>query len=117
MATLIINAGSKEFSKEPAFRGVTESIEKIWSSNTGRVSTGKMTGDLVAIKKKLVIKYPPLTDTERQKLENAVADAFFSVTYKGRKYTMYADSPVLNLYSMAAGLPRYEGASLTLVEQ
>lgn len=117
MATLVINTGRKAFSKEPAHQGVTESSEKIWSSNAGRVSTGKMTGDLIAIKKKLVVKYPPLTDDEKQALETAVSDAYFTVKYKNMTYTMYAGSPTATLYSMASGLPRYVGTSIELVEQ
>lgn len=117
MSTLVINSGTKAFSKEPSFNGVTESSEKIWSSNTGRASSGKMTGDIVAIKKKLVVKYPPLTDSEKSKLDKAVSDAFFTVTYKGEEYTMYAGSPSYPLYSMASGLPRYVGTQIELIEQ
>lgn len=117
MPTLIINTGAKEFSKEPAAQGIDESSEKIWSSNTGRTASGKMTGDIVAIKKKLVVKYPPLTDAEKSALEIAISDAFFNVIYKGRSYTMYAGSPAVQLYSMVSGLPRYIGMSLELIEQ
>lgn len=117
MATLTINTGTKAFSVEPAHKGVTESSEKIWSSNTGRVASGKMTGDIVAIKKKLVVQWPPLTENQKNALDTAVSDAFFPVTYKGRTYTMYGGSPTYQLYSMAKGLPRYYGVSVELIEQ
>lgn len=41
--------------------GLTESIEKIWSTNTGRTVKGKMVGSIVAKKRKLEVKYSVLT--------------------------------------------------------
>ena len=118
MATLIINTGEKAFSREPALEGVGEALNKIWSKNTGRTSTGKMTGDIVTKKKKLSVKYPPLTESEKVALEEACDDAFFQVTYKGKKYTMYCDSISGTLYSMVAGLGfRYTNCTVNLIEQ
>lgn len=115
--TLVINTGSKQFGVEPALNGVTESFEKIWSENTGRVTTGKMTGDIIAVKLKLQIKYAILTTAQRNKLNNAIKDAFFTVKYQGESYKMYASSPTYPLYSTVDGLPRYVGVGVDLVEQ
>lgn len=115
--TLKINTGSKAFDLEPALNGIEESQEKIWSKNTGRTSSGKMTGDIVTIKLKLKIKYPVLTIEQKNLLNKAISDAFFTVEYQGAKYKMYANSPTYPLYSMATGLPRYVGVAVDLIEQ
>jgi hypothetical protein len=115
--TLKINTGSKAFDLEPALNGIEESQEKIWSKNTGRTSSGKMTGDIVTTKLKLKIKYPVLTIEQKNLLNKAISDAFFTVEYQGAKYKMYANSPTYPLYSMATGLPRYVGVAVDLIEQ
>ena len=38
---------------------------------------GKMTGDIIATKLKLSVKYPILTAAERDALNTAIGDAFF----------------------------------------
>lgn len=115
--TLVINTGSKQFDVEPALNGVTESFEKIWSKNTGRVTTGKMTGDIIAVKLKLQVKYPILSTAQRNKLNNAIKDAFFTVKYQGITYKMYAGTPTYPLYSTVDSLPRYTGIGVDLIEQ
>lgn len=118
MATLIINKGtSKAFSLEPAIEGITESKEKIWSSNTGRVSTGEMTGDIIAKKLKLSVKYPPMSKAEKDALEKAVGDAFFKVEYDGKDYTMYAGTPTFSGYADVKGVPRYKDGTVDLIEK
>lgn len=116
-ATLIINTGDKKFNKEPALNGIEESYEKIWSENTGRLLNGKMTGDIIATKLKLSVKYPILTAAERDALNTAIGDAFFSVTYMEKKYKMYAGTPTYPVYSVVNGLPCYVGVGVDLIEQ
>lgn len=116
-ATLIINTGNKKFDKEPALNGIEESYEKIWSENTGRLLNGKMTGDIIATKLKLSVKYPILTAAERDALNTAIGDAFFSVTYIEKNYKMYAGTPTYPVYSAVNGLPCYVGVGVDLIEQ
>lgn len=115
--TLVINTGNKKFDVEPALNGITESFEKIWSNNTGRVTSGKMTGDIIAIKLKLQVKYPILSTEQRNQLNKAIKDAYFDVLYQGEKYRMYAGTPTYPLYSTVDRLPRYTGVGVDLVEQ
>lgn len=118
MATLIINKGTKKaFDMEPALEGVSESYEKIWSSNTGRVSTGSMTGDIIAKKLKLSITYPPMSKAQKNALEKAVEDAFFTVEYDGKEYTMYAGTPTFNAYADVDGVPRYKDGAVDLIQK
>ena len=81
--TLKINTGSKAFDLEPALNGIEESQEKIWSKNTGRTSSGKMTGDIVTTKLKLKIKYPVLT-IEQICLTRLYRTLFLQLSIKGQ---------------------------------
>ena len=59
---------------DPALEGVTVNREKIWSSNTGRTTSGKMVGTVVAVKTTLKIKWPILTPAQVATIEGAVSD-------------------------------------------
>lgn len=77
MATLIINTGEKAFSREPALEGVGESLNKIWSKNTGRTSTGKMTGDIVTKKRSCRLSTLRLQKVKKWHLKKRVMMRFF----------------------------------------
>ena len=58
--------------------------EPIWSQNTGRVASGLMVGDIIAIKTTLEITWSKLLQSDLTKLNNAVCNSskpFFNVTY------------------------------------
>lgn len=106
------------FDMEPALNGVTETPEKIWSQNTGRATNGEATGDIVAIKRKLQVSYPPMNKEQKEQLEKAVSSAFFKVIYMGKEYTMYAGSPVYGLYNNLDGRgPFYSSVGVDLIEK
>lgn len=99
------------------------SKEAIWSKNTGRVSSGKMRGDIVARKYKLTITLAPMTDEEAASFDAAISSTFFDVTFRnpstGQNVTkrMYAGTPKYPVYSYVSGLPRYVGVAVDLIEQ
>ncbi len=68
---------------EPALKGVSRKSNKVWSSGTGRSVSGLMNGSIITIKKTVTFKFPPLTQTELEKLENVVSDktAFHQIKY------------------------------------
>lgn len=108
---------------EPKFQGITFTKEKIWSKNTGRTSTGKMVGDVIAIKTKMQISFPPLSGEQVMELDTALEPAFIDVYFKDPRlnaYTtkkFYAGTPSYPVYSYAKGLPEYVGVGVDLVEQ
>lgn len=55
--------------------------EIIWSSNTGRVSSGLMVGDVVAEKKNLSIKWGILTESEVALIASKLTPGFFPLTF------------------------------------
>lgn len=53
--------------------------DKIWSDNTGRLDNGYFVGELVCIKRKYVVKFPPLTPAQLSEVRTAFAAQFGSV--------------------------------------
>lgn len=105
---------------------ITITKEPIWSSNTGRSSTGLMIGDIIGYKYKLQIEWPILSQVQSALLDNAITSkAFFPVKFidpadasgEFTTKTMYASAPPYPVYSYAAGIPRYTGVALDLIEQ
>lgn len=110
---------------DPALEGVTVSREKIWSSNTGRTTSGKMTGTVVAVKTTLKIKWPVLTPAQVATIEGAVSDPdnpFVPVKYTDATgstvtKTMYFGTPSYTVYSWANGIQYIKNASVDGIEQ
>lgn len=122
MATLKFNGKTMP---TPAHKGVTISTNKIWSANTGRTSTGKMVGTIVATKAKLEIKWPPLTQDEVALIESVVSDAskpFVAVEYTDAtgttvSKTMYFGDVTYTQYSWSDGIRYITDVSVSAIEQ
>jgi len=111
--------------KEPKQGGLTVTDEPIWASNTGRSSTGKMIGDIVAWKTTISASWPPLSFLEAKTIRDAVIEAgpFFDIEYydfssaSTVKKTVYAASIPRTLYSLADKCQKYKDITITFVEQ
>ncbi|MCD8142028.1 MAG: hypothetical protein LUD83_01895 [Clostridiales bacterium] len=109
----------------PALEGLTISSEKIWSSDTGRSSSGKMLGTIVAIKTTVKIKWPTLTMAEVAVIEAAVSDAdnpfvamqYTDMTGKTVTKTVYFGTPTYTIYSGADNLQWVENVEVEGIEQ
>lgn len=108
---------------EPKIQGLTITPEVIWSKNTGRTTTAEMVGDIVAVKHKLKISWPPLDGGQVAAIDTAISAPFFDVYYKDpctNKYVtkkFYAGTPTYPVYSYASGLPEYVGVTVNLIEK
>lgn len=111
--------------KEPKLGGVSITDEPIWSSNTGRSSTGKMIGDIVARKATIEIAWPPLTFAEMASIRNAIiaGGEFFSITYPDPSIsanvtkTVYCANIPRLLYSLSRNYPRYQDVTIQFIER
>lgn len=118
MASLVIDGVDMP---EPKQGGLTLSKEKIWSKNTGRVSTGDMVGDVVARKWTLKIEWPPLSPSNMYLVEKAVDPAFIKVKFRHPgtdqmvEAKMYGGTETYPVYSFVKGLPRCVGTGVTLI--
>lgn len=100
---------------------ITDNI--IWSSNTGRVTTGEIEGDIVAKKIKLNLTLAPMSDAEAVAYAAATDAAFFPITFRNPKTgktdtkTFYVGTSTYPVYSYADGLPRYVGIAADFIEK
>ena len=108
---------------DPALEGVTIGREKIWSSNTGRTTSGKMVGTVVAVKTTLKIKWPPLTPAQTAVIENAVSGRpfvpvrFTDATGSTVTRIMYFGTPSYTVYSWADGVQYIKDVTVDGIEQ
>lgn len=63
----------------PTPKSITYSQNKIWSQNTGRLDNGYFVGDLIAIKKKYEVTFPPLSTSDLATVRAAVSSDFATV--------------------------------------
>ncbi len=108
----------------PDENGFKRTKNKLWSSNTGRSASGKMLGDIVAVKYTLEFSWSKLTSEQITSLETAVGtDAFFSVVFPkegtGAKQTksFYAADMTYNTKKYENGKEIYSDVTLQLIEQ
>lgn len=106
----------------PALEGVIITYETIWSSNAGRVASGKMTGTPVTTKWKLEVKWPVLSQSDAQKVFDAAKGGFKTVVFTDpfgneRTMTAYCGTPAATPYSWADGLRWVTGVELSIIEQ
>ncbi len=109
----------------PALQGVTITHNKVWSSNTGRTASGNLVGTIVAIKRKLSIRWPPLTEQQVSLIQDAVNDPdhpFSTVRYRdadGQEVTctMYFGDPSYTQYSWSDGIRRVLDVTVDAIEQ
>lgn len=110
----------------PMLGGLVMTTNKIWSANTGRLeSTGEMAGTIVAIKRKVEIKWPPLSMEEVAIIEAAVSDP--GTPFKKLKYTdmtgkqntidVYFGDPSYTIYSYSQGIQRIENVAVSAIEK
>lgn len=116
--------------KEPKLGGVNVTDEPIWSANTGRSSSGKMIGDIVARKTTIEISWPPLTYAEMKAIRDAIISGgdFFTIIYPDiasgstlatmdTEKTVYCANIPRMLYSTSANYKRYTDITIQFIEQ
>lgn len=102
----------------PSPTSFDESREPIWSSNTGRVASGKMVGDIIAYKRTYNVAWGILTKNEYEKIKDATKASFFNVVIIDNNVTT-----TLTAYSSALSKSNmlldgyYTGVSVNLIEQ
>ena len=109
----------------PAHGGMAIADEPIWSSNTGRGSTGAMSGDIVAWKRTIDMEFPPLSFTESKLLRDTLRNAgeFFDIRFRDFDTTtwetvkVYTANLPRTIYSLAQGLRYHTGVKIQLIEQ
>lgn len=106
----------------PAPVSVSIGSEIIWSSNTGRISTGKMIGDVIAEKEKITISWGILEKTEFDLIKNSLKAGFWPLTVNvdGEPFQINAYRGSLTRVPMGQfgdGHYYFSSASVEIVEQ
>lgn len=115
---------------EPKLGGIVVTDEPVWSANTGRSSTGKMIGDIVAWKTTIEVAWPPLSYSQMKVIRDAIKSGgeFFQIQYTDIESgttlsnmtttkTVYCGNIPRLLYSTAAQYQRYAEIVITFIEQ
>lgn len=111
--------------KTPKQGGITITDEPIWSSKTGRGTSGKMLGEIVAWKTTIAVTWGPLTFQESKEIRSAIKDggSFFSIKYHDSsasemtEKTVYVGNMPRTLYSLAASCRWHTDVTIEFIEQ
>ena len=109
----------------PALEGVTITTNKMWSANTGRLeNSGEMAGTIVALKRKLDIKWPELSMEKAKIIEDAVSSMmpfhtlkYTDMTGKTNEISVYFGDPSYTVYAYSPGVQRIKDAAISAIEK
>lgn len=111
--------------KSPKVGGITEKVEKVWSSNTGRTTRGKMVGTIKCIKRTYAIAWPPLTKEEKDLINEQISNInrpFGTFTFREPDGTVtsmdcYFGTPTFEGFDLIGGQWRYKTATVDVIER
>lgn len=106
----------------PCPESITVGHEIIWSANSGRSSSGKMIGDVVAEKRTLSIEWGILTDSEIDKIQKHMAAGFFPIEFHdfGGNATIQSYRGTLSgelIGKLSDGITYWRRAAVQVVQQ
>lgn len=115
----VLKAGEVEL---PSPVSLSSNDEIIWSSNTGRTSSGEMTGDVIAEKKNLDIKWGILSESDVKLIKDSLKTGFNPLTFHddGVDITISAYRGTLSKEHMGYigdGIYYYKSVSVSIIEQ
>lgn len=87
-----------------------------------RNARGDMVRDRIAVKRKLNLEWPALTQSQIQTLLTAVSDVFFNVTYPDPQAgvvtkNMYVGTRTTAVLRIKNGVPLWDGLKMSFVER
>lgn len=87
-----------------------------------RNARGDMVRDRIAVKRKINIKFPPLTDVQIKQIMNGISDEFFSVEYPDPQLgvttkTFYVGDRTAPIYSRHKDICYWTDLSFGLIER
>lgn len=89
---------------------------------TNRNGNGEMVRDRIAVKRKISLEWPPLTQSQSTTLLNAVSSVFFTVTYPDPQQgvvtkTMYVGDRTTPAYQFRDGQVKWSGLKMNFIEK
>lgn len=106
----------------PTPKGVNYSQNKIWSQNTGRLDNGYFVGELIGVKKKYEVTFPPLSTSQLATVRAAVNSDFATVQITNAEggtdtVTAYFGDLTVESYSWRNGLRYAINATVSIIER
>ncbi len=109
----------------PTPKSVNYSQNKLWSQNTGRLDNGYFVGDLIAIKRKYEVTFPPLTTSDLGTVRQALSDVsngFRDIKITNAEggtdqLTAYFGDLTVESYSWHNGIQYAINASISVIER
>lgn len=107
----------------PTPKSVTYSDNKLWSENTGRLDSGYFVGEMIGIKRKYEVVFPPLTESQFATVRTAVNADFASVTITDMSsvsdatLNAYFGDLTYDAYSWHNGIKLILNASVSIIER
>lgn len=106
----------------PTPKSITYSQNKIWSQNTGRLDNGYFVGDLIAIKKKYEVTFPPLSTSDLATVRAAVSSDFATVKITNAEggtdeVSAYFGDLTVESYSWHNNIKYAINASISIIER
>lgn len=109
----------------PKYNGFKISKNKIWSKNTGRNDYGDMVGNIIKIKRKVEITFPPLTPAQTALLDSVVSSttSYHTLSYTDEAgnittMTVYFNDPVYPILGTNIhGKQINDGVGVNAIEQ
>ena len=106
----------------PTPKSVNYSQNKLWSQNTGRLDSGYFVGDLICIKKKYEVTFPPLSTTDLATVRAAINTDFATVEITNAEggtdtVSAYFGDLTVEAYSWHNGLKYALNASVSIIER
>ncbi len=118
MSAVVIKAGSVTL---PSPDTISTSEEIIWSANTGRSSTGKMIGDVIAEKITFAISWGVLTKSQRDLIRSNLQSGFhpFTIIEDGTPTTIdaYRSNITAEILGTFGGVTYYKGMTVSIIQQ
>lgn len=121
MTVLAVREGTKII-ELPSPVEISTGDEIIWSSNTGRTSTGKMIGDVIAEKETLQITWGIITAAEKNKIKKYLKTGFYPllININGTEQEINVYRGTLTSEAMGKlddGIYYFRSVSVDIVEQ
>lgn len=115
----ILKAGTVEL---PCPVSLSVNDEIIWSSNTGRTTSGDMAGDIITEKKNLDIKWGILQESDVKIIKDNLKTGFFPLTFRddGIELTIFTYRGTLNkehIGYIGDGIYYYRSVSVQIIQQ
>lgn len=106
----------------PTPKSVNYSQNKLWSQNTGRLDNGYFVGELIAIKKKYEVTFPPLSTSDLATVRAAVNSDFATVQITNAEggtdtVTAYFGDLTVESYSWRNGIKYAINATVSIIER